>query len=187
MESMVGKSLEEFLSDDSVVNHAEKQDAGGQGEGSSTCERCKRGLTNQVSRSRGLGPVCYGKSGGGVFDKDLEADEKEWERRREHLMLAKAEGEPYGPEIDLGVNWRVYRDGYLPLSIGIAIRYNFDTENFEAYGRINHLSADDPNFETVYYSGKDLKEAYRAGVAAGPKEQANCDRAVRSARRRGRR
>lgn len=157
-------------------------------EKTSKCARCARGLSDPTSQARGMGPVCYGKSGGGVFDKDLEADEKEWERRREHLTLARTplgdgKFEPYGPEIDLGANWKILRSeiSVLPLTCSISVRYNFDTENFEAYGRIHHMAANQPDI--VFYSGKDLKAAYREAVAAGPREQAKCDRAVMRSRK----
>lgn len=60
------------------------------------CQRCKRGLRDPKSVERGLGPVCYSQSGGGIFAADLDADEKELARREENLKN--------GREIDLGVN-----------------------------------------------------------------------------------
>lgn len=161
-----------------------------QGKGSGQCARCNRALKDPVSIDRGLGPVCYSKSGGGVFDKDMEADEQEWDRRKQHLMLARTplgngQFEPYGPEIDLGANWTFYRPeiSVLPLRGSISVRYNFDTENFEGYARIHQLPKNDPNREIVYYSGKDLRAAYRAAVSAGPMEKARYDRAVKNQRR----
>ncbi|NPV30757.1 MAG: hypothetical protein HPY58_14165, partial [Firmicutes bacterium] len=63
-----------------MVNEIKETD-----QGVGTCARCKRKLTNPHSVARSLGPVCYGKSGGGIFDADLQADEKEWARREELL------------------------------------------------------------------------------------------------------
>ncbi|WP_353733696.1 DUF6011 domain-containing protein [Syntrophothermus sp.] len=49
--------------------------------------RCNRVLSNPHSIARSLGPVCYKKAGGGVFDADLQADDNEWSRAAKYCDL----------------------------------------------------------------------------------------------------
>lgn len=42
----------------------------------SKCARCVRALKDPVSIERGIGPVCYAKLGGGVFNQGLNATEE---------------------------------------------------------------------------------------------------------------
>jgi len=55
------------------------------GKGVGECGRCGRKLTNPHSIARGLGPICYKRSGGGIFDSDMMASEEEWADRAEDL------------------------------------------------------------------------------------------------------
>ena len=92
---------------------------------SDRCMRCNRILSNPHSIARSLGPVCYKKSGGGVFDADLQADEKEWARREE---LLKA-----GGEIDFGVNWQYPLGNGFSANMRVSLRYRERKEVARAY------------------------------------------------------
>ena len=118
------------------------------------CARCEKPLKNPHSVARMLGPICYRKSGGGVFDGDLKADEKEWERRRELLLK--------GGEVDFGVHWKYFDETTKEIEyIRISLRFNKKEKVFEAYG-----AYDDK--EVIFGRTDDVKEAYRLAVAAGP-------------------
>lgn len=136
-----------------MVNEIKETD-----QGVGTCARCKRKLTNPHSVARSLGPVCYGKSGGGIFDADLQADEKEWARREE---LLKA-----GGEIDLGVNWEYPDPGNMIASYHMRVSVRYREGAYEAYGHI--FLAGKEAQEIVFARSQDLKLVYREAVAAGP-------------------
>ncbi|GEA17528.1 DUF6011 domain-containing protein [Moorella sp. E306M] len=142
-------------------------------QGSGTCARCKRKLTNPHSVARSLGPVCYSKSGGGAFDADLQADEKEW-ARREQLLKA-------GGEIDLGVNWEYPDPGNMIASYNMRVSVRYREGAYEAYGHIT-LAGKEAQ-EIVFARGQDLKVIYREAVAAGPTYTAMAYRARQEAGR----
>jgi len=141
-----------------------------------TCVRCGRKLTNPHSIARSLGPVCYAKSGGGVFDADLQVDEKEW-ARREQLLKA-------GGEIDLGVNWDYPDPGNLIRKYTMRMSLRYRDGAYEAYGRI-FAPGENPK-EVVFARSVDLKAVYREAVAAGPTYSAMAYRARQQAGRKAR-
>lgn len=139
------------------------------------CIRCNRVLKDPKSVKRGMGPVCWAESGGDIFEKDLEADEKEWARREEVLKS--------GGEIDFGVNWQhIDYDPemalQLPTTMRVSIRYRDGA--FEAYGYIYHPQG---NREEVFCRSTDIQVAYRAAVNAGPQSNANVVQIQRKQRR----
>lgn len=140
----------------------------------SYCARCGRVLKNPHSIARSLGPVCYTKSGGGVFDKDLEADEREW-ARREQLLKA-------GGEIDLGVNWDYPDPGNLIRRYTMRVSVRYKDGVYEAYGRI-FAPGEEPK-DVIFARSMDLKEIYREAIAAGPTYSAIAYRTRRQSRRR---
>jgi len=140
------------------------------------CARCGRVLKNPHSVARSLGPVCYAKSGGGVFDGDLNVDEKEW-ARREQLLKA-------GGEIDLGVNWDYPDPGNLIRRYTMRVSVRYKDGAYEAYGRI-FAPGEEPK-EVIFARSIDLKEVYREAVAAGPTCSAMAHRARQQAGRKAR-
>ncbi|HHY95893.1 MAG TPA: hypothetical protein GX513_12935 [Firmicutes bacterium] len=139
--------------------------------GVGNCARCGRKLTNPHSIARNLGPVCYAKSGGGAFDGELQATEEEWHRREQLLQR--------GGEHDFG--WWDYvertRDGLAPVKRGMRISIRCEMGRYIAYGAICRLG--DVTGEVVFYSGCDLKAAWRAAIAAGPESNAAAYRVER--------
>ncbi|HEY8415479.1 MAG TPA: DUF6011 domain-containing protein [Thermaerobacter sp.] len=140
------------------------------------CSRCGRPLRDPASVKRGMGPVCYGRSKGGIFDRLLDAPDEEWAEREEALRR--------GVEVDLGQNWSwlVRRDDVVVrVPARISVRYNAERDRYEAYARIF-----DPRgaYDEILYSGKDIQAAYRAAVQAGPQMEALVYRATRAVRRR---
>jgi len=129
-----------------------------QAQKSDRCMRCNRALSNPHSIARCLGPKCYKKAGGGVFDADLQADDKEWARREE---LLKA-----GGEIDLGVNWDYPDPGNMIRSYHMRVSVRYKDGAFEAYGCLMKPGKDQE--EVVFARGQDLKVIYREAIAAGP-------------------
>ncbi len=140
-------------------------------QGVGTCARCKRKLTNPHSVARSLGPVCYSKSGGGAFDADLQADEKEWARREKVLKA--------GGEIDLGVNWDYPDPGNLIRSYTMRVSVRYRDGAFEAYGHLSRAGKESE--EVIFARSQDLKMVYREAVAAGPTYTAMAYRARREA------
>lgn len=142
---------------------------------SGNCTRCGRKLTDPVSVARSMGPICWGRSMGDVFEKDMEASEQEWARREETLRM--------GGEIDLGCNWR-YMDRdpemalQLPSSLRVSLR--FKDGRFEAYGLVYGWGE---NREVVFGSSEDVRTAYRVAVNAGPQSSATARRIMESNRR----
>lgn len=143
---------------------------------SDSCMRCNRILSNPRSIARSLGPVCYKKSGGGVFDADLQADEKEWARREE---LLKA-----GGEIDLGVNWDYPDPGNMIRGYSMRVSVRFKDGAFEAYGCLYKPGKEE---EVVFARGQDLKVIYREAIAAGPTATAQAYQARKQAFRQAKR
>jgi hypothetical protein len=145
------------------------------------CARCGRKLTDPVSVARGIGPVCWGQSGGDVFEGDLEASDEEWARREECLRS--------GGEVDLGCNWRfdpsTREEPCLPCHIRISLRHVGG--EFEAYGTLLDSHEYVSRTEVVFRRSEDLKTAYRAAVNAGPRCEAEVYRLQRAARRARRR
>jgi hypothetical protein len=137
------------------------------------CVRCGRQLNDPISIDRALGPVCYAKSGGGIFNRDLEADEKEWERREELLKN--------GGEIDLGVNWDYPDPGNLIRGCFMRISVRFRDGAFEAYGHVYKPGREAE--EVIFARGTDIKTVYRAAVVAGPISNAQAHRARQNARK----
>lgn len=130
------------------------------------CARCGRQLKDSRSIARGIGPRCWRLSGGGIFDRDLNVDEAEWERREELLKN--------GGEIDLGANWQYAENGTRG-RMRVSVRYREGA--YEAYGKIEVPSY--AGRETVFARGSDLKAIYRAAVEAGPVCTAQAHRATR--------
>ena len=122
----------------------------------SKCARCGRALKDPVSIERGIGPICYEKSGGGVFDADLNVDEKEWQRREELLK--------HGGEIYLGVNWDYPDPGNLIRGYTMRVSLRYRDGAFEAYGRMYKAGRYKSNLER----SADIKTAYKAAILAGP-------------------
>lgn len=120
---------------------------------SARCARCNRKLMNPHSIARALGPICYRHVGGGAFDRTIQADTEEW-RRRERSLVS-------GVEIDFGVNWKHRLEDGQVVSLRVSVRWAGDA--FEAYGR-------SPEGREVVFArnAEDLKEIYRAAIAAGP-------------------
>lgn len=149
------EGLESMGSRDSVA------DRGISGKGVGSCARCGRRLTNPHSIARNLGPVCYAKSGGGAWDKDMQATEEEWERREK---LLRSEGES-----DFGYCDYVHQTEYGPVVLTrvmrISVRYRDGM--YEAYGHVDSI-AHQVQAEVVFYRGHDIKAAWAAAIAAGP-------------------
>lgn len=140
-------------------------------QGVGTCARCKRKLTNPHSVAKSLGPVCYAKSGGGVYDADLKANEKEWARREKFLKA--------GGEIDLGVFWDYPDPGNMIRSNNMRVSIRYNNGAYEAYGCLTKPGKDQK--EIIFARGQDLKIIYREAVAAGPTYTAMAYRARREA------
>ncbi|SMB98004.1 hypothetical protein SAMN00808754_2074 [Thermanaeromonas toyohensis ToBE] len=138
-----------------------------------TCARCNRKLTNPHSIARQLGPKCYKLADGGIFDSDLQADEKEWARREEHLRR--------GGEIDFGTNWRYPLENGFSVNMRISVRYRDGA--FEAYGVVF-----DPRGEReiVFARSEDLKAIYREAIATGPTYTAMAYQSMKEAKRQAR-
>jgi len=132
----------------------------------SKCARCGRALKDPVSIERGIGPVCYEKSGGGVFDADLNVDEKEWQRREELLK--------HGGEIYLGVNWDYPDPGNLIRGYTMRVSLRYRDGAFEAYGRM--YKAGQGYKEVIFERSADIKTAYKAAILAGPLSTAQAHR-----------
>lgn len=126
----------------------------------SQCARCGRGLKDPKSIARGMGPICWAESGGGIFDADLQADEKEWARREEVLKS--------GGEIDLGVNWQYPLDYGETVNMRVSVRYKDGA--FEAYGCLMMVEKLTGRYgkEVLFFRSNDLKEVYKAAIEAGP-------------------
>lgn len=136
---------------------------GAEGKTVGTCLRCHRRLTNPHSVARMLGPVCYRKAGGGAFDADLEASDQEWADREEFLRR--------GCEEDFGYwDWvEQTPDGPVIVTRAMRVSVRWRDGAFEAYGEA--LVAEQAR-EQVFYRGPDVREAWRAAVAAGPESNA---------------
>lgn len=132
----------------------------------SKCARCGRALKDPVSIKRGIGPICYEKSGGGVFDADLNVDEKEWQRREELLK--------HGGEIYLGVNWDYPDPGNLIRGYTMRVSLRYRDGAFEAYGRM--YKAGQGYKEVIFERSADIKTAYKAAILAGPLSTAQAHR-----------
>lgn len=128
-----------------------------------------------------MGPDCWAKSGGDIFEGDLEASDEEWARRERDLRS--------GAEIDLGCNWRFDPSTddrpCLPCHIRISVRFVNDA--FEAFGTLLGSGDYVSGTEVVFCRSEDLRAAYRAAVNAGPGCDAQVHRLERSARRSHRR
>jgi hypothetical protein len=140
------------------------------------CTRCGRALKDPVSVERRMGSVCWAKSQGDVFEKDLEASEEEW-ARREHVLRI-------GGEIDLGVNWpwldpeKVETHALvLPQTMRVSLRYDDSFGAFVASGVVAGV-------EVIFSLHTDLKAAYRAAVNMGPAREAEYHRYRRRMARR---
>lgn len=148
---------------------------------SSNCTRCGRRLTDPTSVARSMGPDCWAKSGGDIFEGDLEVSDEEWARRDELLR--------HGGEIDLGCTWRfdpsTDEKPCLPCNIRISVR--FVNGAFEAFGTLLWSGDYVSGTEVVFSRSDDLRTAYRAAVNAGPMCDAQIQRLERTARRARRR
>ncbi|NPV72173.1 MAG: hypothetical protein HPY55_16335 [Firmicutes bacterium] len=152
-------------------------DSGSGRKGPTSCARCKRRLTNPHSIARSLGPVCYKASGGGAFDKDMQASEAEWERRADDLRK--------GGEWDFGM-WdyvvQPRQPGDLPFVLHHTLRVSvrFQDGKFEAYGYVcSPLDIPEEEREIVFYRGDDIRACWAAAIAAGPESNAAAYRAER--------
>lgn len=132
------------------------------------CLRCGRPLKDERSIKRGMGPICWRKAHGDVFESDLQASDQEWARREEHLKM--------GGEIDLGVNWRYpiqTEEGWtLAVQMRVSVRYKDGA--FEAYGFLY----DPPrghDKEIIFDRHENLRVVYRTAVEAGPTYSAMAD------------
>ncbi|SFU81899.1 DUF6011 domain-containing protein [Alicyclobacillus macrosporangiidus] len=121
------------------------------------CRCCGRALTDERSIARGMGPICYGRSGGGVFDKDLTVDDAEWARRK--ALLER------GGEIDLGANWPYLAEDGVRYQMRISVRYR--DGKYEAYGALNDWVRGVQR-ELLIDRGTDLRRVYESAVLAGP-------------------
>jgi len=140
------------------------------------CARCNRPLSNPHSIARSLGPVCYAKAGGGIFDSDLQADDSEWARRAKYLQA--------GGEIDFGVNWDYPDPGNFIRSYSMRVSVRYRDGAFEAYGCLMKPGKDQE--EVVFARGQDLKVIYREAIAAGPTCTAQAYQARKQAFRKAR-
>ena len=135
-------------------------DFGMVGKRASGCARCGRKLTNPHSIGRSLGPVCYRKTGGGVFDGDLIDIVAELALREQLLNR--------GGEHDFG--WWDYVEqtpgGPVPVTRGLRISVRCEMGRYIAYGAFHKFGL--VTGEVVFYNGPDLREAWRAAIAAGP-------------------
>ncbi|MEW6049193.1 MAG: DUF6011 domain-containing protein [Bacillota bacterium] len=140
-------------------------DSPGNRKGPTSCARCNRKLTNPHSIARTLGPVCYRKSGGGMYDSDMQASEAEWERRAEDLRK--------GGEWDCGTwDWvvRPKEPGDLPFVVRRTLRVSvrFKGGQFEAYGHVGYAFVPEEEREVLFYRGDDIRACWAAAIAAGP-------------------
>lgn len=147
----------------------------------SRCCRCSRTLTDPHSVARGMGPDCWAFSGGDVFERDLDASPKEWQRR-ERLLCG-------GGEIDLGANWQYIEHDpnmalQLPQQMRVSVRHK--DGQFEAYGLVFGLTPAESR-EIVFLRSPDVKAAYAAAVQAGPASNASAHRIMRTQVQRARR
>ncbi len=145
------------------------------------CGRCGRTLTDPASVARGLGPVCWGKSHGDVFERDLDASDEEWERREKLLRS--------GGESDLGVNWQwIDPDStaalQIPRTMRVSMRYRKDSGLFEAYGVV--FWGFEQDREIIFASGQEIRTVWRAAINAGPQSEARVAAYQRGMRRRAR-
>jgi hypothetical protein len=137
----------------------------------SNCARCGRRISDPVSLSRGMDPVCWTESLGGLFERDLQASDEEWARREE--LLRK------GGEIDLGVNWQyIDHDPNMALQFPQQMRVSvrFKDGAFEAYGQVSWGGL---SREIVFLRSLDVQTAYAAAVQAGPASNAAAERSRR--------
>lgn len=80
---------EKFLVEDSFSGH-------GLGTGATKCLRCGRSLSNPKSRQAGYGPVCLGKTGGIVVEKNQITDRfLDTPHIRERIVLKRIDGIVY--------------------------------------------------------------------------------------------
>lgn len=123
------------------------------------CRVCGRRLTDPASVARGIGPICWRKAGGGLFERVMEADERTWAERERILKN--------GGEYDLGSNWQMdIQESLVPLKARVSIRWNPEQHVYEVYavGWFGHERRE----ERVLFSSPNIKEAFLAGVQAGP-------------------
>ncbi|MBX5436755.1 MAG: hypothetical protein IRZ33_06005 [Alicyclobacillaceae bacterium] len=142
---------------------------------SDKCRRCGRALRDEQSVARGMGPVCYRRSGGGVFDKDLQADDAEWARRA--ALLER------GGEIDLGANWPYLAEDGAHYQMRISVRYQ--DGKYEAYGALDDWARGERR-EVLIDRGADLRRVYESAVLAGPQYAAAAEYQRRMSARRWR-
>ena len=143
-----------------------------------SCARCHRALKDPKSVERGMGPVCWAKSNGDIFEKGLEADEQEWARREE--LLRK------GGEIDFGCNWQYIDynpDMALQIPVTMRVSVRFREGAYEAYGVAAYPGE---NKEIVFERSQDIKAVYKAAVQAGPHSNAQVAYIQRQRRRQSR-
>lgn len=145
------------------------------GKKSGRCLRCGRRLSNPHSIARGLGPICYRKSGGGAFDRDMEVADAEWERRAEDLRR--------GGEWDFGYwDWVMETEwGPVVMTRAMRVSTRFRDGAFEAYGE--RFLSDGTSEDVVFYRGDNIREAWRAAIAAGPESNAMAYRVKRETER----
>lgn len=163
--------LEQALAGQEASTAAIVTDRGSGGKGPSGCMRCGRKLTNPHSIARNLGPVCYKKSGGGAFESQLEVPEEQWELRAEAMRR--------GGEADFGYWDCVVQTEHGPVVLIRAMRVSvrFRDGAFEAYG--TRFLPGGGKEDVVFYRGGDVRECWRAAIAAGPESAAAAYRTQR--------
>lgn len=129
-------------------------------EGLQECFAC--GTELEVNDFKDLCNDCWRKSGGGVFDKKLNVNLKEWEKRKELLKN--------GGELDFGTNgkfipYNPQMEVQLPVPIRASVRLNKEKNKYEAYAMIY-----DPRtyYEISLFLTNDIKQAFRAAILTGP-------------------
>lgn len=137
------------------------------------CACCGRALTDPQSVARSMGPVCWGKCNGDVFEADLDASDEEWARRQQLLLR--------GGESDLGVNWR-FTDGPLQVPLPMRVSMRHKDGAFEAYGSVAFVGSEVK--EIVFARGQDIRAVWREAVNAGPRCNAETERIAQANRRR---
>lgn len=140
-----------------------------------TCARCGHHLADPDSVRRGMGPDCWVKCGGDVYEKAIDVSPDEW-ADRENLLRYR------GGETEFGAFWPYIDDEHALVDVmRVAVRYVAYTGFFEAYGTITGL--DGHTREIVFLQSTDIRAAYEAAVMAGPQAKARAYKAQRDSAR----
>ena len=129
---------------------------------------CSRPLKNQQSIERGMGPQCWAKGKGDIFEQDLTADDAEWERREKLLRS--------GGESDLGCNWQ-YVDYnpdmalQIPGTARVSVGHNPILALFEV--RVHKFGVHGPDEYSVEFASSNIRATWQAAVRQGPELEAS--------------